>query len=221
MSYENNLIETLVSVFTVENGNLKVLLLRKKTEPYKGYWIIPGNVLYNYETLKQNVLTVLDEKLGLPNILIEQCYTFSNLGRYPKKRVLAVSYFGLIDSQSVKLKKQDRNNYECRWFDIYELPKLGYDHEKIITKTIKKVKMFLLDNRVLSYLFPSDFTLPELQRLYEQITNKKLDRRNFRKHMFNLNVLEETGYKNETGNGRPAKLYRFKNEINQDSKVEE
>ena len=81
MSYENNLIETLVSVFTVENGNLKVLLLRKKTEPYKGYWIIPGNVLYNNETLKQNVLTVLDEKLGLPNILIEQCYTFSNLDR--------------------------------------------------------------------------------------------------------------------------------------------
>lgn len=210
MNYQNNLIETLISVFTVENGYLKVLLLRKKTEPYKGYWIIPENILYNDETLKQNISTVLNEKLGLPDILVEQCYTFSNLNRYPKKRVLAVSYYGLIDSQSVHLKMQNHSNYEYAWFEVDQLPKLGYDHEKVLQKTLKEVKKILLEKDILFYLFPSDFTIPELHRMYEQVLDKKIDRRNFRKKMFNLNILKETGDKTETGSGRPAKLYRFK-----------
>lgn len=210
MSYENNLIETLVSVFTVENGSLKVLLIRKKIEPYKGYWIIPGNILYNDETLKDNVMTVLDEKLGLPKIMVEQCHVFSDLNRYPKKRVLAVSYLGLIDSLSIKLKMQERLDYEKEWFAVNELPKLGYDHEKILKETIYKAKKTLLDNDVLTYLFPSDFTLPELQKVYEQILDKKLDRRNFRKKVLNMNLIEDTGDKNMPSNGRPARLYRFK-----------
>lgn len=210
MEYINNFIETLVSVFSVENAQIKVLLLKKKKEPYNGYWILPGNVLYNDETLKQNVIGVLDEKLGLPEILVKQCHTFSDLERYKQKRVLAVSYLGLIDSQTLKLKKKMRDNYETRWFNINQLPKLAYDHSRILKCNISNLKDLLKNSEYLNLLFPSDFTITELQKVYEQILDKKLDRRNFRKKIFNLDQIEETGDKTDCKSGRPAKLYRFK-----------
>lgn len=215
------LLETLIGVFTIDKGKIKILLVHKKTEPYKGYWVLPGSILSNKETLEDNITDVVCDKLGLPTLYIEQCYTFSNLNRNPDNRVIATSFIGLIDNITLVLKRQEKEDVELSWFDINSIPKMGYDHEKILNKLLDYFKKRIINSNILKILFPSDFTLPELQRLYEQITNKKLDRRNFRKHMFNLNVLEETGYKNETGNGRPAKLYRFKNEINQDSKVEE
>lgn len=210
MGYENNFIESLVSVFTIEDGNIKVLLLKKQKEPHKGYWILPGNVLFTNETLKQNVITVLNEKLGLPETLVKQCHTFSDLERYNQKRVLAVSYLGLIDSQTLKLKRQERKEYETKWFKINELPKLAYDHEHILKCNIYNFKELLKNHDYLNLLFPSDFTLSELQKVYEQILDKKLDRRNFRKKIFSLNQIEETGDKTDHNNGRPAKLYRFK-----------
>ena len=212
MNYENNLIETLISIFTIENGQIKVLLLKKKTDPYKGYWIIPGNVLYNTETLEDNIEAVLQEKIGLKDILIDQSYTFSNLNRYPKKRVLAVSYYGIANDAQVKYKMKENDMFEKAWFNIDELPKLGYDHGKILDKTILKLKNIILNQDTLNYIYPSDFTLPELQKLYEQVLNKKLDRRNFRKHIFSKGNIELTGDKSRGSSGRPASLYRFKTE---------
>lgn len=96
---------------------------------------------------------------------------------------MAVSYYGLIDSQSVHLKMQNHSNYEYAWFEVDQLPKLGYDHEKVLQKTLKEVKKILLEKDILFYLFPSDFTIPELHRMYEQVLDKKIDRRNFRKNV--------------------------------------
>ncbi|MEG0026044.1 MAG: NUDIX hydrolase [Bacilli bacterium] len=210
MSYTNNLMETLICLFTIKNGIFQILLLRKKSDPYKGYWILPGNILLDNETLEQNVEGITQTKIGLKTIYKKQCYTFSNINRYPNKRVLAVAYIGLIDSSSILLKMQEIPGIEKKWFNINELPKLGYDHEIIVKKCIERLQYLMREPDIFIKLFPSDFTLPELQKVYEQILNKKLDRRNFRKKIINLNLIEDTGYKNEIGNGRPAKLYRFK-----------
>lgn len=209
----NNYLETLISIFTIDKGELKVLLMRKKTEPYKGYWILPGNVLRNDETLEDNVTDAVLDKTGLLNVYIEQCYTFSNIDRDPDGRVIATSFVGLVDSKSVEIKREERPEFETGWFSIDELPKLGYDHEVVINRNIEYLKKKIVNSNVLKSLFPSDFTLPELQHVYEQILGKELDRRNFRKKFIGLDLIEDTLEKNIGFNGRPAKLYRFKDDI--------
>lgn len=209
----NNYIETLISIFTIDKGELKVLLLRKKTEPYKGYWILPGGYLRNDETLEDNITDAVLDKTGLLSVYIEQCYTFSTLDRDPDNRLIATSFIGLVDSKSVEIKREERPEYETAWFSISELPKLGYDHENIISRNIDYLKKKIVNSNVLKSLFPSDFTLPELQHVYEQILGKELDRRNFRKKFIGMDLIEDTLEKNTGFNGRPAKLYRFKDEI--------
>jgi len=209
----NNFIETLISVFTIDKGVLKVLLLRKKTDPYKGYWVLPGNILRNDESLEDNITDAVLDKLGFLSIYIEQCYTFSNIDRDPDERLLATSFIGLVDSKSVEIKREERPEYETAWFSVSELPKLGYDHETILARNVEYLKKKIINSNVLKSLFPSDFTLPELQHVYEQILGKELDRRNFRKKFIGLDLIEDTLEKNTGFNGRPAKLYRFKDEI--------
>ena len=206
-------LETLIGIFTVDKGKIKILMMRKKAEPYKGYWILPGKMLNIKETLEDNITNVVCEKLGLPTMYIEQCYTFSNLNRHLEERVLATTFIGLIDNITLVLKKQERDDIELEWFDINSLPKTGYDHDKIIHKLIEYFKKRIINSNILKILFPSDFTLPELQKIYEQILNVNIDRRNFRKKLINLGYVVDTGDVNEGYMGRPAKLYRFNDEL--------
>ena len=206
-------LETLIGIFTVDKGKIKILMMRKKAEPYKGYWILPGKMLNIKETLEDNITNVVCEKLGLPTMYIEQCYTFSNLNRHLEERVLATTFIGLIDNITLVLKKQDREGIELEWFDINSIPKTAYDHDQIITKLIEYLRKRITNSNILRILFPSDFTLPELQKVYEQILNIKIDRRNFRKKLINLEYVVYTGDVNEGYMGRPAKLYRFNEEL--------
>lgn len=206
-------LETLISIFTIDKGDLKILLMRKKTEPFKGYWILPGNILSSDVTLEENITNTVTEELGLSNLSIEQCFCVSEVDRMLDKRVIATSYLGLIDSVSVELKLNTLESVEVSWFKINAIPKIAYDHEEIIKRTVEYLKTKIVNSNVLKNLFPSDFTLPEIQKVYEQILNRTLDRRNFRKKFINLDLIEDTGYKNEGFNGRPAKLYRFKENL--------
>jgi len=208
-----NNMETLITIFTIDKGELKILLTRKKSEPYKGYWVLPGNVLSNTETLEDNITDTVIDKTGLMNVYIEQCHTFSNLNRDPDKRVIAVSFVGLVDSKSIEIMAEERPGIENNWFNIDSIPKLAYDHESIIINANEYLRGKIVNSNILKILFPSDFTLPELQKVYEKILGKELDRRNFRKKFINLNLIEDTNEKNTGFNGRPAKLYRFKDEI--------
>ena len=209
----NQLLETLIGIFTIDKGKIKILLMRKKDNPYKGYWILPGSILSVDETLEDNITDVVCDKLGLPSLYIEQCYTFSNLNRNPDDRVIATTFIGLIDNITLVLKRQEREEIELEWFDINSIPKTGYDHEKIINKLLDYFKKRIINSNILKILFPSDFTLPELQKVYEQILNIEMDRRNFRKKLINLGYVIDTGDINEGFMGRPAKLYRFNDEI--------
>ena len=205
--------ETLISIFSVFDGELKVLLLRKKTEPYKGYWILPGNLLRCDETIENNITDAVYDLTGLTNVYIEQTYSFSALDRNPDYRLIAISHIGLVDSTTVEIKREERENVESEWFKITDLHKLAFDHEMILNKNIKYLYSKIINSNILKILFPSDFTLPELQKVYEQVLDKPLDRRNFRKKFIALDLVEDTLEKNTGFNGRPAKLYRFKDDI--------
>ena len=111
------------------------------------------------------------------------------------------------------LKKENIEDIELEWFDINSVPKTAYDYEIIIHELYQYFKSRIINSSILRILFPSDFTLPELQKIYEQVLDKKLDRRNFRKKLMNLGYIDDTGDINEGFTGRPAKLYRFKEEI--------
>lgn len=205
-------LEILTNIFTVENGILKILLKRKKEEPYKGYWTLPGEILKNTETIENKLEEILSESLGTTEVYKKQNYTFSDINRNPNKRILATSYITLIDSKTKEL-KSTKLNQESQWFPINEIPKIAFDHKQIIEKAQELLKTTLSNSTVLKKLFPSDFTLPELQSIYESIMNTKLDRRNFRKKFITLGLIEETGNKSEGRSGRPAKLYKFKETI--------
>lgn len=205
-------LEVLANIFTIENGEFKILLVRKKREPYKGYWILPGGIVTKDKTLEETIEDNVTNQAGLSNLVYEQCSVFSELDRVPNKRVVGVSLISIVDEIKVKL-HQEKTSYEISWFSIDKLPKIGYDHSRVIDSAIAQLKGKLNQSRTLQQIFPSDFTLPEIQKVYEQILTKELDRRNFRKKFLKLDLIEETGDKASSVTGRPAKLYRFKQDI--------
>lgn len=207
-----NQIEVLVNAFTIDKNKLKVLLIRRFEEPFKGYWMLPSNLLMTTETIEECAKDTVDEYLGISDIYLKQCNVFSKIERLPNDRIVANSLIGLIDKESLLLKKK-KTEYEGVWFPIDEIPKMVFDHADILKDAVNYLKQQLRNLEILKVLFPSDFTFPELQSVYEQILEKKIDRRNFRKKMLNFDLLEDTGDKNNNKNGRPAKLYRFKEEI--------
>lgn len=203
-------IEALASILTIIEGQFKILLMRKKTEPYKGYWVLPSEVVGKDATLEETVEKCVSEKLGLNKLEFEQGVAFSSVDRNPSKRVIGVSFVSIVDSRTVETLEL---NESLDWFEIDQLPKLGYDHSDIIMESVEMIKHKLRESTTLKKLFPSDFTLPEIQRMYEQVLDHDLDRRNFRKKFLKADLIEETGDKSIGNNGRPAKLYRFKEEI--------
>jgi len=207
------IVETLINIFTVEKGSLKVLLMKKQTDPYKGYWVLPNSIVSNNETIEENVSKVVEGKLNLNDIYLEQNHIFSDLNRDSEDRIIGVSFVGLVDHLSVNLKMEEIKGLEFGWFNITDIPKMGYDHEEVVKDSIEYLRKILVNSKILKHLFPSDFTLPEIQKVYEQILGRPLDRRNFRKKFINLGLVTDTGYKNEGSNGRPGKLYRFNDEI--------
>ena len=208
----NMQLEGLLSIFQADHSTLKVLLVRKTTDPYKGYWVLPGDLIKNDETIEDNITNYIYDKLGIKSLYLEQIHTYSGVDRCPDGRVVAVNYLGLIDPVTLLLKKEARE-IEMEWFPVTDLPKVGYDHLDIIEKTKQLLGNKLLNINYIKYLFPADFTLPEIEKVITSVLNLNIDRRNFRKRLLKLNIVEETGEFESSGNGRPAKLYRFKDNI--------
>ena len=207
-----NKVEILSNIFTADKGSIKVLLLKKETEPYKGYWFLPRDILKNAENVTECACRIFQNFVGIRDIEFKENAVFSDTNRIPDERVIGISCIGLIDSITFSLKEEE-SGIEYNWFDISSLPKMIYDHSKIAAKAISDLQAVLRKLEMVKKLFPSDFTLPELQKIYEQVLNTELDRRNFRKKLISLDVLEPTGDNNIGESGRPAKLYRFKEEL--------
>ena len=220
MKYMNEL-EVIVNLFTIDkDGILKVLLVRRDMEPYRNYWMLPTGILLSNETIEDCANEILYEWVGLKNIHIEQCNIYSKLDRIPVERVIGNSLVGIVDIQTYEWKKR-KSNVEMAWFPIDSIPKVVYDHYEIIMDASKFIRKRLHNVSYIRNLFPMDFSLSELQIVYEQVLEHPLDRRNFRKKIMSIDVLEDTGDKNEDTNGRPAKLYKFKEDISESLEIHE
>jgi len=208
--YQHQGIHVITAIFTVDKGVLKVLLVKRKNEPYKDYWALTGGALYNDENLEDGLNREIYEKTGLRNIEVKFSKVFGKKDRSPVMRMIAITYIGIIDSSIVEIAKDTLKTSNAEWFKIDEVPQLAYDHNEIIEEAIKTLKDEILKTDLLKVFFPNGFTLPELQKIYESILNKKLDRRNFRKKMLNTNIIIATEEEMTFEGKKKAKIYKFK-----------
>ncbi len=211
--YKNQGIHVITSIFTVEQGTTKVLLIKRKNEPFLGKWVLTGGALYNNEDLENGALREIKEKTGIENIELIQSKAYGKLDRSPVMRMVAISYIALIDSQRVNILKNTRNTSDAYWCPIDKVPALGFDHNEILNDAIKELQKQIIKSNILKSLFPNGVTMPELQKTYEIILNKKFDRRNFRKKILSLNLIDDTNTTNKFEGNKPAKVYKFKKKI--------
>ena len=207
-----------VVILTIINNAIQVLLVKRLNEPFKDKWAIPGGFIRISETIDAAALRILKEKTNVQNIYLEQLYTFGDPLRHPTARVITCAYFALIRSDDIVLSFEDNSEItEVQWHPVYDLPPLAFDHKEIIEYSLKRVRERLEFCPIAFQLLPEKFTLTELQKTYELILDKKLDKRNFRKKFLALSILKELDECTKSGSKRPARLYSF-NEITLNSK---
>jgi 8-oxo-dGTP diphosphatase len=199
-----------IILFTFHASDLKVLLIQRKGEPFQGKWALPGGFVEMDEDLHEAALRELAEETNVTDVYLEQLYTFGEPHRDPRTRVITVAYFALLSAdQSAQLNVQGNSDAaDARWWSIYQLPELAFDHAPILQYALQRLRWKLEWTALGFLLLPAQFTLSELQKVYETVLNEPLDKRNFRRKMLAADVLEETGNIRE-GDHRPAKLYRF------------
>jgi 8-oxo-dGTP diphosphatase len=208
LQYETPLVTVDIVVFTIQQNKLKALLIQRKQAPFEHMWAIPGGFIHQGETLEQAAARRLTEETNLNQIFLEQLYTFAEPNRDPRARVITVSYYALISAEKLQLEAR-ANAEDLRWFSVNELPDLAFDHGQIVSFALNRLRDRLETSSVAFQLLPEKFTLTELQRVYELVYAKQLDKRNFRKKILSSNILVDIGETKMEGYHRPAQLYSF------------
>lgn len=198
-----------IVIFTVENESLKILLIKRVAEPFKNQWALPGGFILENELPEKAALRVLRQKAGIGNIFIEQLYTFAGSSRDPRGNVISISYFALIPKDKIKSSLLSEEPETLAFVPIQKIPKLAFDHRRIINYALKRLRSKLEYTNIVYSLLPDYFTFNELQGSYEIILGRKSDKRNFRKKFFVLNLIEPTKKMRKGIRQRPARLYKF------------
>ncbi|MCB9273973.1 MAG: NUDIX hydrolase [Lewinellaceae bacterium] len=214
----NEFNEYFKSAFTVDNvilgfdeGDMKVLLIKRGEEPYKGKWALPGYFVYPNEDLDAAAKRVLDELTGLRNVYLEQVKTFGTVNRHPFGRVITVAYFSLIKISDYAIQASSIAQ-KAKWHSVARVKDLAFDHNEILDACFNRLKWLIRSRPVGFELLPPKFTLTELQHLYEAILETELDKRNFRKKILSMNLLIDLDETQEGVAHRPARLYQFDKE---------
>jgi 8-oxo-dGTP diphosphatase len=195
-------------IFTVGADDLSVLLVRRRGEPFAGRWAIPGGFVEEDESLDAAAARELREETGVADVYLEQLYTFGEPRRDPRGRVISVAYYALLRHPPTATAGDDAA--DARWFPLRDLPPLAFDHAEILVYALSRLRAKVEYTNIVYSLLPDLFTLTELQRVYEIILGRALDKRNFRKKIGSLDLVEPTGGERRDGAHRPAKLYRFR-----------
>ncbi len=197
-----------IVIFGFSEKELKVLLIKRALDPFIDSWAIPGGFVQMDETLDAAARRELEEETGVSKVYLEQLYTFGDVKRDPRGRVVTVSYFALINLDKVKL-KASTDAKEAQWFAMDELPELAFDHDKILCTAYDRLKGKIKYVPIGFELLPEKFSLTELQNLYEVIIGEEIDKRNFRKKILKFDFLIETNEMQQNVAHRKAKLYKF------------
>jgi 8-oxo-dGTP diphosphatase len=193
--------------FRIIEGRLHVLLGRVNVHPhYVDRWGLIGAMVLPDETAEDTVERVLLDKAGIEKIYKEQLYTFSSVDRDPRGRVVAVAYLALSGNDP----QTKKGKIETKWQSLDTLPSLAYDHNAIVKTALERLRTKIEYTSLAKYLLPEHFTLSDMQKVYEAVLDRGVDKRNFRKKILSLNLLKDTKLTRKDGKMRPAALYTFK-----------
>lgn len=195
-------------VFGFDEGELKVLLIERGLEPFKGRWALPGGFVRVDETIDAAARRELEEEAGLKNVFLEQLYTFGTVDRDPRERVVSVAHYALVKLAGHNTKAAT-DAADARWFPISKVPKLAFDHAEIFATALARLKGKVRYQPIGFELLPPKFTLSQLQHLYEAVLATELDKRNFRKKVLGFGLLVPLKETQMAGRHRPAQLFRF------------
>lgn len=193
-------------IFGFEDNKLKVLLIRSDLAAFEGKWSLLGDVVHADEDLDAAPYRVLRERTGMDDVYLELVDAFGKIGRHPGGRVITLAYCSLLNIQHHQLSITDN---ELHWHDVRSLGDMAFDHKKILDKGYRWLQKRIQEHPLGFNLLPEKFSLRELQNLYEAILNVDLDRRNFRKKLFSMDFLIDTGEYEQDVKHRPGKLYQF------------
>jgi 8-oxo-dGTP diphosphatase len=206
--HEPPLVAVVVVILTVVEDDLRVLLIHRGADPYAGFWALPGGVLAEGETLDRAAARKLLDETGVQDVYLEQLYTFGELPRDGSgQRGVAVTYFALVQYEQARL--EQRAAWTPQWHSVYKLPALAFDNNAVVDYAVRRLRSKLEYTNVAYSLLPRQFTLSELQQVYEAILDRELDKRNFRRRMLSLGVIKPAGGRRMEGAHRPAQLYSF------------
>ena len=190
-----------VLLFTIDDGELKLLLIKRTEWPFENMMALPGGFVKMDESLDEAANRELREESGIKNVYLEQLYTFGAPKRDPRTRVITVTFLALVESGKVDT---------GMFYPVDSLPKLAFDHNKIVEYGVGRLRNKLMYSNIAFGLLPREFSLTDLQTTYEIVLGKELDKRNFRKKILSVDLLSPTGEQQVRGAHRPAKLYRFR-----------
>ena len=197
-----------VLFFTIKEGKLQVLLIKRAAWPYQGFWALPGGFVNMEEDLDVAAAREIYEECGVKDLYLEQLYTFGEPKRDPRTRVITVSYYALAPITDI-MKIQNDEVKEAKYFPVDDLPKMAFDHKKIIEVGFNRLRDKVGYSNIVFGLLPEYFPLSEVQNIYEIIYGQKVDKRNFRKWILSSGLLETSGKKLAGQAHRPATLYKF------------
>ncbi len=195
-------------VFGLDESDLKVMLIQRDLHPFCGKWALPGGFVRLDETLEEAARRELQEETGLEKVFLEQLYTYGAIDRDPRERVVTVAWYALVRlSDHRVIAATDAR--DAAWFGVHDLPKLAFDHDQILKQAYQRLQGKVRYEPIGFELLPLKFTLTQLQNLYEIILGRTLDKRNFRKKILGLDILQELDEVEAGVAHRAARLYRF------------
>ena len=201
-------IDCVVFGLDVEQKDLKVMLIQRAIPPFEGQWALPGGFVRVNEALADSALRELKEETGIEKVFLEQLFTFGELKRDPRERVVTVAYYALVNLNEHRI-AASTDARKAAWFSVSDPPRLAFDHERILEAALRRLKGKVRYEPIGFELLPKKFTLGQLQALYEIVLERKLDRRNFRKKILGMELLADTGEVEEDVAHRAARLYQF------------
>lgn len=198
-----------IVIFSLRENRLQVLLIRRADEPFAGQWALPGGFVGMEESLEEAASRELLEETGIQEAYLEQLYTYGDPGRDPRGRVVTVAYYALIPADARVCMEGGSDASQAGWFAVDALPELAFDHAAIIAYATRRLRYKMEYSAAGFELLPDEFTLSELQHTYEMILRENLDKRNFRRRILEAEIIEPTAHM-RSGEGRPARLYRYR-----------